>query len=319
MSVQNALHAGRPWGRPSPLRREPAGLAAHPAGLAALRARVRRIERRGAAAAARPRLALGAPALDARLPGGGLPLGALHEVEGLRGDWDDGAVTGFCLAILARLLEAHEGPVLWVSPHGDLYGPGLAAQGLDPARFCFARAPREAERLWALEEGLREPGLAAVVGEVETLSERAGRRLQLAAEKSGVSVFVLKRGLVPAERRRRSAAAATRWRVTAAPSREDGRRGADGSGADAGALPPGASAWSVELLRCRGAAPGAWRLCWRSREGWSDYDGETSNGTPYPLGLDAEFCHSALAPGRTAPTGPYAAAGGGGEILQLSA
>ena len=82
MSVQNALHAGRPWGRPSPLRREPAGLAAHPAGLAALRAQVRRIERRGAAAADRPRLALGAPALDARLPGGGLPLGALHEVEG---------------------------------------------------------------------------------------------------------------------------------------------------------------------------------------------------------------------------------------------
>ena len=80
---------------------------------------MRRIERRGAAAADRPRLALGAPALDARLPGGGLPLGALHEVEGLRGDWDDGAATGFCLAILARLLDVHDGPVLWVSPHGD--------------------------------------------------------------------------------------------------------------------------------------------------------------------------------------------------------
>jgi hypothetical protein len=145
MSVQNVLHAGRPWGRPSPLRQEPAGLAAHPTGLAALRARVRRIERRGAAAADRPRLALGAPALDARLPGGGLPLGALHEVEGLRGDWDDGAATGFCLAILARLLEMHDGPVLWVSPHGDLYGPGLAAQGLDPAtRPAFASPARRA-------------------------------------------------------------------------------------------------------------------------------------------------------------------------------
>jgi protein ImuA len=189
-----------------------------------------------------------APALDARLPGGGLPLGALHEIEGLRGDWDDGAVTGFCLAILARLFEVRDGPVLWVSSLGDLYGPGLAAQGLDPERFFFACASNEAERLWALEEGLREPSLAAVVGEVETLCDRAGRRLQLAAEKSGVSVFILKRGLVPAARRRHTGAAATRWRVTAAPSRDDGRL-------DRRA--PGAAAWSVELVRCRGAAPGA--------------------------------------------------------------
>jgi protein ImuA len=271
---------------------------------------VRRIERQGTATADRPRLALGAPALDARLPGGGLPLGALHEIEGLRGDWDDGAVTGFCLAILARLFEVRDGPVLWVSSLGDLYGPGLAAQGLDSERFFFARASNEAERLWALEEGLREPSLAAVVGEVETLSDRAGRRLQLAAEKSGVSVFILKRGLVPAARRRHTGAAATRWRVTAAPSRDDGRL-------DRRA--PGAAAWSVELVRCRGAAPGAWRLSWGDEAGWSASDDETSNRTPHPFGLAAEFCHSEVVPRPAAKREHPPAAKAGAEVLRLSA
>lgn len=281
-----------------------------PSRLAALRAEVRRIERQGSATTSRPRLTLGAPALDARLPGGGLALGALHEIEGLRGDWDDGAVTGFCLAILTRLLETREGSVLWVSSCGELYGPGLAAQGLDPSRFVFARAANEGERLWALEEGLREPGLAAVVGEVETLSERAGRRLQLAAEKSGVSAFVLKRGLVPAARRRHAAAATTRWRVTAATSPEVDLL-------DVGA--PGVAAWSVELLRCRGAAPGAWQLSWGEGAGWSESDDETGKRAPHPLGLAAEFRHPEMAPGPAAVGEPAPAASGGAEVLRLSA
>ena len=64
-------------------------------------------------------------------------------------------------------------------------------------------------------------GLAAVVAELGRLSMVAGRRLQLAAEHSGVAIFLLRRwrdGAEAAVERERPSAALTRWRVTALPS-----------------------------------------------------------------------------------------------------
>jgi hypothetical protein len=111
--------------------------------------------------------------------------------------------------------------VLWCLPRPDLYGPGLAAYGLDPARLVLVRTRRDAEILWAMEEGLRTSGVAAVVGEVGALPAVASRRLQLAAEHSGVTAFVLRRwrdGGQAARERNLPNAAATRWRVAALPS-----------------------------------------------------------------------------------------------------
>ena len=65
--------------------------------------------------------------------------------------------------------------MLWCLPRPDLYGPGLAAYGLDPARLVLVRAPCDSEILWAMEEGLRAPGIAAVVGEVGSLPAVASR------------------------------------------------------------------------------------------------------------------------------------------------
>jgi protein ImuA len=202
-------------------RRRPDG---HAAELAGLRARVRAIERGAAYGGARRRAApLGAAGLDAHLPGGGLPLGALHEIEGGRAEWDDGAATGFCAGLLARLLDAvperqRGKPVLWISPWRDLYAPGLRAFGLDPGRLILVRAgagAAGAEVLWAMEEGLRCARLAAVVGEIDALERGPGRRLQLAAETGGVTAFALRRGLRPARRGAGPSAAVTRWRVEA--------------------------------------------------------------------------------------------------------
>lgn len=225
-----------------------------PAALAGLKAEIRRLESGGGASAGLASLPLGAPALDRRLPAGGLPLGVLHELEGARGDWDDGAATGFCLLLLQRLLVARAGPVIWVSAGHDLYGPGLLAAGLDPGRFLFVTAAGEGERLWAMEEALREPGLAAVLGEIETLTSRAARRLQLAAEASGVTAFALRRGLKPSARGREPSTAATRWRVSALSS------GTPQIGQRERWI--GTPRWRVELLRCRGAAPAAWDVSW---------------------------------------------------------
>jgi protein ImuA len=141
------------------------------------------------------------------------------------------------------------GMVLWCLKQHDLYGPGLAEHGLDPARIVLVRAARDGDILWALEEGLRTPALAAVVGEVGRLPMVAGRRLQLAAERSGVTALLLRRWRTGAEasaERTQPSAAVTRWRVTSLPSLPDGEPGL------------GRPRWQVELLRCRGAEPAAW-------------------------------------------------------------
>lgn len=226
--------------------------------LAALRARIRQIERNSSADSSIRLVApLGLAALDDHLPGGGLARGGLHEIEGERAEWDDGAATGFCLALLARLVSA--GRILWVSRWGDLHGPGLAAYGLDPGRLILVRAETEAAVLWALEEGLRCPALDAVVGEIDGLERSAGRRLQLAAEASGVSALLLRRRLRPAGRAEPPSAALTRWRV--APL---GRAETSGG---TWPRPLGRAGWRVELRRCRGAAPGTWLLEWDDAAG----------------------------------------------------
>ena len=234
--------------------------------LSALRERIRRLERplrHGV-------LPFAVAAIDRVLPGGGLALGAVHEILAAGGDEEDGAApAGFAAGILARL---GSGPILWCLKKRDLYGPGLAAHGLDPARLAIVTAKRDDDMLWAVEEGLREPGLAAVVGEVGRLPMVAGRRLQLAAERSGATVLLLRRWHNAAEaaaERGRPSAAVTRWRIAALPSQpilplpkkpfsrwdRGGERGDGGRGIEKCV---GRPRWRVELLRVRGGAPAAW-------------------------------------------------------------
>src|SRR5215472_3116980 len=144
-----------------------------------LQERIRRIERPNAMR--HGVLPFGVAAIDAVLPGGGLALGALHEILGAGPDEEDGAAAaGFAAAIAGRI---GRGLVLWCLKQRDLHGPGLAEHGLDPARIAIVRAARDDDILWALEEGLRASALAAVIGEVGRLPMVAGRRLQLAAER----------------------------------------------------------------------------------------------------------------------------------------
>ena len=271
--------------------------------LAALRARLRRLERGGAAAAPRIR-PLGAAALDARLPGGGLPLAGLHEIEGERAEWDDGVATGFCLALLVRRLAAPDEagdedgagagaaakPVLWAAPRLDLYGPGLAGWGLDPGRLILAETGSEAAVFWALEEGLRSGALAAVVGEAAALERIAGRRLQLAAEAAGLPCFFLRRRRLARRGAVSPSAAATRWRVSPLPP----DRGI-GLGVPAHERLLRRPRWRVELLRCRGAAPGVFLVEWDDAAG--------------AFALAAPFCDRPL-------DSPAGAVQAGGESLQ---
>ena len=220
-----------------------------------LRERIRRIER--PTLAVHGVLPFGIAAIDRVLPGGGLARGALHEILGAGGEEEDGAVAAaFVAGVLGRLTTreslAGNGTVLWCFSRPDLYGPGLAAHGLDPARIVLVRALRDAEILWAMEEGLRAPGIAAVVGEVGTFAAVASRRLQLAAERSGTTAFLLRRwrdGGQAARERVLPNAAVTRWRIAALPSQPlPGEPGV------------GRPRWRFELLRCRGGEPASWEV-----------------------------------------------------------
>jgi protein ImuA len=145
-----------------------------------------------------------------------------------------------------------------------LYGPGLAGCGLDPGCLVLVRAARDTEILWAMEEGLCAPGIVAVIGEVSALPTVTSRRLQLAAEGSGITAFLLRRWRnagVGARERNLPNAAATRWRISVLPS------------VPAGGEPGvGYSRWRVELLRCRGGGPGCWEVMLEKGQVWDAAD-----------------------------------------------
>jgi protein ImuA len=203
-----------------------------------LRARIARIEGTGARHGTVP---FGVEALDSRLPGGGIAAGALHEVAGGPELADDASATIFLAGILARI----EGPVLWCLRWRDLFAPALHLAGLHPDRVIHIEAGSDANVLLAMEECLRHPGIAGVVGEIGKYSTTASKRLQLAAEGSGVAAFVFRRSS-RTEQAVEGTAAVTRWRITAAPSE------------DLGIPSLGRPRWRVELERVRGGNPHAW-------------------------------------------------------------
>ncbi|AWM86996.1 ImuA family protein [Microvirga sp. 17 mud 1-3] len=190
-------------------------------------------------------LPFGIPVLDEHLPDGGLARGALHEMieAGIASEFA-GCTTLFTAGIAARL----KGPILWCLTRRDLFAPGLFRAGLHPDRVIYAEATRDRDILPLVEEGLHARGLAAVVGEVTRLGLTASRRLQLAAEGSGVTALVIRRWWSVAEKDLVSlpTAAMTRWRIAPTPSES---------------LPVpglGRERWQVELLRARGAEPRSW-------------------------------------------------------------
>jgi protein ImuA len=205
------------------------------------------IERLGGAHASRTSLPFGVSALDRHLPSKGLTLGSLHEVteEGPASEFA-GTATLFVAGIAARL----KGPVLWCLTRRDLFAPGFMQVGLHPDRVIYAETCRDADVLPLIEEGLHQKGLGAVIGEVSQLGLTASRRLQVAAEASGVPALVIRRWWTVAQKdlTKLPTAASTRWRVSPVPSEV-----VPASGLRRGR-------WRVELVRCRGAEPRSWIL-----------------------------------------------------------
>ena len=245
-----------------------------------LRRDVAGIEGRAGAA----RLSLGVESLDSALAGGLAP-GRVHLLSGRPGH--DGALTGFTIALLRRVLAHVDGPraddsgsndsgsndsradaaapIVWcpaaaTGASGMLYAAGLAALGIDPGRLLIVDSPSPGQRLAALEDILRTSGLAAVILEYDGVSQsgdywmRLARRAQLAAEASGVTGFLT--GWPVA-----ASGFETQWRIAPAPNPAHNPAAHHHSGPS-----PWSPCWQVDLVQARGGRPHATRLCWQAQD-----------------------------------------------------
>ncbi|MFC3671125.1 ImuA family protein [Novosphingobium pokkalii] len=207
-----------------------------------------------------------------------LTAGQVHEVHG-QGD-DRAAGLAFALGLGAA---NRDGPVLVVraglrQPLA-LYGEGLAALGIDPARLVLAQARDAAALLRAGLEGARCPGLALVLleseGPLKGYDLTASRRFVLAAERTQTPVVLLRHAARP-----QASAAHTRWQVSSAPSQPlEAPPGAQ-------VRPPGLPALAVEALRWRGGPAGqTWHLQWDEQHGgFRDATGTSDSGSAAPSG-----------------------------------
>lgn len=164
------------------------------------------------------------------------------------------AVNAFGLGLALRAAAGR--PIVWAlhevmgQEAGRPHGPGLHEMGLSPRDLLLVRA-RDVQTLLAVgEEALRSPAVGAVLlsawGEAKAFSLTASRRLALAAETGGATLFLARAGADPCP-----SAAETRWSVGSCASQP----------LEGGA--PGRPSFSATLLRRRGGGgTGTWIMEW---------------------------------------------------------
>jgi protein ImuA len=150
-------------------------------------------------------IASGFRELDAELPGGGWPAGALTEILPAHEGIGELRLLGPALAALAQ----SGAPLAWIAPPHCPYAPALAAAGIDPAKLVIVHAGSEKEALWAAEQALRSNACGAVLAWPRRARYAELRRLQVAAE-GGRGLALLFR---PREAARESSPAALRIAV----------------------------------------------------------------------------------------------------------
>lgn len=123
-------------------------------------------------------LPTGFAALDAVLPGGGWPRGALTELLIRRQGIGE---LRLLTPALARLSEA-DGWLAWVAPPYVPYAAALAAAGIDLKRLLVAKPATPDDAWWTAEQALRSGACGALLAWLRAADERRMRRLQLAAE-----------------------------------------------------------------------------------------------------------------------------------------
>lgn len=191
-------------------------------------------------------LSSGWPQLDALLPGGGWPLGSLIEVgiaQPGSGEcalffplWRSRSPSALPTTVArsprkkAARSSTPISAITLIDPPFLPYAPGWCHAGVDLARLWWITARSERQRLWAAEQSLRSGVCAAVLMWPQKIDSNALRRLQLAAESAKTLALCFR----PEHELAQASHAPIRLHLQAR-----------------------ASAWSIELIKCRGRTGGA--------------------------------------------------------------
>jgi cell division inhibitor SulA/protein ImuA len=133
-----------------------------------------------------PSVPTGYAELDAALPGGGWPAGALTEILVERT-----GIGELQLVMPAAARLTHSGRWLaLIAPPYIPYAPALAAQNVVLSRTMVVRAAAAEDIAWACEQALRSRACGAVLVWLEQIHERALRRLQLSAESGEANLLL---------------------------------------------------------------------------------------------------------------------------------
>jgi cell division inhibitor SulA/protein ImuA len=142
----------------------------------------------GLGRAGTPTVPCGFPELDAELPGGGWPAGALTEILAAHEGIGELRLLGPALAGLSqRGLR-----LVWISPPHLPYAPALAAAGIDIANLVIVRTVSPKETLWAAEQALASNACGAVLAWPRGAKYAELRRLQIAAEGGRAPAFLFR-------------------------------------------------------------------------------------------------------------------------------
>ena len=125
-----------------------------------------------------PSLPTGFSELDAELPGGGWPMGALAEILPAHEGIGELRLFGPALASLSAAGKR----LAWIAPPHRPYAPALDAAGIALARLVIVTTRTAQETLWAIEQALASRACGAVLAWPAAARYAELRRLQLAAE-----------------------------------------------------------------------------------------------------------------------------------------
>ncbi len=243
-------------------------------------------------------LPFGDELVDSCLAGGGLALGALHEVGAEGIEAETGAIRRRLHRLPAGGDRRRPADLLDRSPWRPApAGPADLRPRSRPAG-AGADRPTTTQTLAAMEAVLRDGTAVAVVAETGRFGRIASRRLQLACLQRGATGFVLRRW--PHGRKtagQEATASVTRWRLAgAAPSAGPGGPGIGGTALRiAKDREPGRPRWRVTLEHARGGIEGAWIM----EAGDSDIGGQWIASSPCGCRAGRRSgCAGAISPAR---------------------
>ena len=133
-----------------------------------------------------PGIPTGFSELDALLPGGGWPKGALTEIlsepssASLRESRGSGALWLTMPALAQLSLQSRW--LTWIAPPHIPYAPALTNMGVDLTKILLVHPKTQTDMLWALEQALRSGTCSVVLSWIDNIDPKSLRRLQLAAE-----------------------------------------------------------------------------------------------------------------------------------------